>query len=64
MMHETKQMMASRMADLIVAHVRAKGDCTVDDLLQAGFTSAEIERCKPLALGIAGSELNTDINLN
>lgn len=54
---ENKQQIAQRMADLIVEKVRAAGECTRDELRQAGFTEATIDRCYTLAQSLAAVTL-------
>lgn len=49
---------ANRMAYLILHQVREKGDCTDDDLRDAGFTEREITQFGAIARGLAAIERN------
>jgi hypothetical protein len=47
-----------RMTSVIVEIIRKRGACESVDLLEHGFSHAEIERCWPMAIGLAKVELN------
>lgn len=55
---------ASRIADLIIAVTKDKGECTVDDLLRAGFSKSVIDDLSTLAYGFVATRMPPHKTIN